>query len=82
MTPAEILRRRLENQVKRLEQKMAELEKEEKVLQADLGNGSKGAATVEAGYNKLGEIAGRISAAMEEWEVASARLQQMIDQEA
>lgn len=75
-------RRRLENQVKRLEQRMADLEREEKTAQAAMANGGKDAAALEAGYAKLGELARLIAAAMEEWELASEKLQAFEDQQA
>ncbi len=74
-------RRRVENQVKRLEQKLGELEVEEKAAQAQLHGGAKNASAVEAGYARLGGIAKRIAETMQEWEQASEKLQAIADQE-
>jgi ATP-binding cassette subfamily F protein 3 len=75
-------RRRVENQVQRLEQKLAELEKQEKTAQAALAANGSNAKAMEAGYAELGDLAQRIAATMEEWERASEKLHELNDHEA
>lgn len=74
-------RRRLENQVKRLEEKLAELEKEERQEQAGLAVNGNNGRELDAAYERLGGIAQRIATTMQEWERASGKLQELIDNE-
>jgi ATP-binding cassette subfamily F protein 3 len=68
-------RRKVQNTVDRLEKQLADLEKEEKELQAVVMKGTMPADQIQKGYERLGELAQRIAATMEEWEAASAQLQ-------
>lgn len=72
--------RRMQNQVQRLEKQLAELEQEEKRLQAEVMKGGLPAPEVEKGYARLGHLAQKISATMEEWEQASLRLETLAGQ--
>ena len=67
-------RKRLQNQVDRLEKRLAELEAEEKRINAELMAGGRDAEAVQAGYDRLGQLAKSIAATMEEWEQAAERL--------
>lgn len=67
-------RKRLQGQVDRLEKRLAELEAEEKRLNAELMAGGKDAEALQAGYDRLGELAKTIAATMQEWEQAAERL--------
>lgn len=69
--------RRVQNQVKRLEDRLAGLEREEKELQERVMKGGLPADEVERGYAKLGEIAQSIAATMEEWESTALRLEEL-----
>ncbi|MEZ4738704.1 MAG: ATP-binding cassette domain-containing protein [Flavobacteriales bacterium] len=69
--------RRAKNSVERLEKQLADLEKEEKELQAQVMKGGSSAEKLQAGYERLGDLAKRIAAVMEEWENASTQLQEM-----
>jgi len=73
-------RRKIQNSVDRLEKQLAELEQEEKDLQAVVMKGSLPPAELEKGYQRLGELAQRIASTMEEWETASAQLQEFVDE--
>jgi ATP-binding cassette subfamily F protein 3 len=68
-------RRKVQNTVDRLEKQLADLEKEEKELQSVVMKGTIPADQIQKGYERLGELAQRIAATMEEWEAASAQLQ-------
>ena len=68
-------RRKAQNTVDRLEKQLAELEKEEKELQAVVMKGALPPAELQKGYERLGELAKRIASTMEEWETASALVQ-------
>jgi multidrug resistance efflux pump len=68
-------RRKAQNTVDRLEKQLAELEKEEKELQATVMKGAMPSDQLQKGYERLGELAQRIASTMEEWEAASAQLQ-------
>ena len=70
-------RRRLQSQVKSLEQQLADLETEEKQLQAAVMKGGTPAAEVQKGYDRMGVVAQRIASTMEEWENVSKRLQEL-----
>ncbi len=70
-------RRRLQSQVKSLEQQLADLETEEKQLQAVVMKGGTPAAEVQKGYERMGVVAQRIASTMEEWENVSKRLQEL-----
>ncbi|MFN3875945.1 MAG: hypothetical protein ACK4L7_08545, partial [Flavobacteriales bacterium] len=70
-------RRRVQGLVARLEKQMAELEAEEKRLQAEVMRSGLPPAEVEKGYARMGELAQRIAAAMQEWEAASLRLEEL-----
>jgi len=70
-------KRRVQNQVERLEKQLAELEAEEKSLQAVVMKGGRSADEMQKGYEKLGDLAKRIAAVMEEWERTSAQLQEL-----
>jgi multidrug resistance efflux pump len=70
-------RRRVQNQVQRLEQQLADLEKEEKTLQAEVMKGGMPADALQKGYDRLGELAQRIAAVMSEWEAASAQMEEL-----
>jgi ATP-binding cassette subfamily F protein 3 len=70
-------RKRLQSQVARLEKQLAELEAEEKQLQADAMRTGVAPAEVEKGYARMGEVAQRIAATMQEWETASMRLEEL-----
>jgi ATP-binding cassette subfamily F protein 3 len=67
-------RRRVKAQVERAEKRLAELEQEEKRLQADVMKGGIPPADMEKGYARLADLAGAIAATMEEWEQASRKL--------
>ena len=69
--------RKAKKAVERLEVRLAELEKEEKELQAKVMGGGLPAAEVQAGYERLGELAQRIAAVMEEWETAAAQVEEL-----
>ncbi|MCB0771926.1 MAG: ABC-F family ATP-binding cassette domain-containing protein [Flavobacteriales bacterium] len=69
--------RKAKKAVERLEGRLAELEKEEKELQAKVMGGGLPAAEVQAGYERLGELAQRIAAVMEEWETAAAQVEEL-----
>jgi ATP-binding cassette, subfamily F, member 3 len=68
-------RKRVQNQVERLEKQLADLEREEKELQAVVMKGGIAAAELEKGYARLGDLAQRIAVVMQEWEAASEQLQ-------
>ena len=70
-------RRRVQNQVQRLERQLADLEEEEKGLQAEVMKGGIPPEQMEKGYARLGELAQRIAATMVEWEAASIRLEEL-----
>ncbi len=70
-------RRKLQNQVSRLEQQLADFEQEEKQLQAEVMKSGAPTAEVQKGYERMGEVAQRIAATMKEWESASARLEEL-----
>jgi ATP-binding cassette subfamily F protein 3 len=70
-------RRRVQNQVQRLEQQLADLEKEEKALQAEVMKGGMPAEALQKGYDRLGDLAQRIAAVMSEWEAASAQMEEL-----
>lgn len=70
-------RRRVQSQVQRLEKQLAELEQEEKQLQAAVMGGGTPPAEVQKGYERMGEIAQRIAATMKEWEDASTKLEEL-----
>jgi hypothetical protein len=73
-------RKRLQNQVDRLEKQLAELEAEEKKLQAVVMKGGIPPAELEKGYQHLGDLAKRIATVMEEWEGASAQLEELTEE--
>ena len=68
-------RRKAQNTVERLEKQLADLEKQEKELQAEVMKGSMPAEQLQKGYTRLGDLAQNIAKVMEEWESASAELQ-------
>lgn len=68
-------RRKVQNNVERLEKQLAELETEEKALQATVMKGGMPAAELQKGYERLGDLAKRIASVMEQWESTSAELQ-------
>jgi ATP-binding cassette subfamily F protein 3 len=70
-------RRRVQSQVQRLEEQLAALEQEEKQLQAEVMKSGLSAEALQNGYDRLGKLAERIAAVMEEWERASAQLQEL-----
>ncbi len=70
-------KRRVQNQVQRLEKKLADLEREEKELQASVMKGGLAPDEVEKGYVKLGNLAQQIAATMEEWEEIALRLEEL-----
>lgn len=70
-------KRRLQNQVQRLEKRMADLEREEQELQARVMKGGLAPEEVEKGYAHLGALAQKIAATMEEWENSSQRLEEL-----
>lgn len=69
--------RKARNNVERLEKRLADLEREEKELQAVVMKGTRSPEEVQAGYLKLGELAKRIAGVMEEWEDASRQLEEL-----
>lgn len=73
-------RRKVQNNVERLEKQLADLEKQEKELQAEVMKGSVPVAQLEKGYARLGELAQNIAKVMEEWESASAELQSLTEE--
>ena len=70
-------RKRMQNQVDRLEKQLADLEKEEKELQTKVMKGGIPPAELEKGYDQLGQLAQRIAQVMQEWEKASEQLQEL-----
>jgi ATP-binding cassette, subfamily F, member 3 len=70
-------RRKVQNQVERLEKQLAELETQEKSLQAEVMKGGRSAEEMQKGYEQLGDLAQRIAAVMQEWEQASAQLEEL-----
>ncbi len=70
-------RRKVQNAVDRLEKQLADLEKEEKELQASVMKGGMPADQLQKGYERLGDLAQRIAAVMAEWESTSAQLQDL-----
>lgn len=68
-------RRKVQNNVERLEKQLADLEKEEKELQAEVMKGGMPADQLQKGYERLGDLAQRIAGVMEQWEAASAELE-------
>jgi len=70
-------RKRLQGLVQRLEKQLAELESEEKSLQADVMKSGTPADAVQKGYVRMGEVAERIASTMKEWESASLRLEEL-----
>lgn len=73
-------RRKAQNAVERLEKQLADLEKQEKELQAEVMKGSMPASELQKGYERLGELAQSIAKVMEEWESASAELQALTEE--
>ncbi|MCC6840590.1 MAG: ATP-binding cassette domain-containing protein [Flavobacteriales bacterium] len=69
--------RKARNSVERLEKQLAELEQEEKQLQARVLQGAPSAEQVQEGYVQLGELAQRIAGVMEAWEAASNLLAEL-----
>ena len=67
----------MQNQVERLERELAELEAREKGLQAEVMKGGRSAEDMQKGYEQLGDLAQRIAAVMQEWEQASAQLEEL-----
>ncbi|MBK9417685.1 MAG: ATP-binding cassette domain-containing protein [Flavobacteriales bacterium] len=70
-------RRKVQNLVERLEKQLAELEAQEKSLQAEVMKGGRSAEEMQKGYEQLGDLAQRIAAVMQEWEQASAQLEEL-----
>jgi len=70
-------RKRLQGQVQRLEKQLADLESEEKSLQAEVMKSGMPADAVQKGYARMGEVAERIASTMKEWEEASTRLEEL-----
>ena len=70
-------RRRVQNQVQRLEKQLAELEQEEKGLQAEVMKGGIPPEQMEKGYARLGDLAQRIASTMQEWEAAAQRMEEL-----
>jgi ATP-binding cassette subfamily F protein 3 len=70
-------RKKMQNQVERLEKQLADLEKQEKELQASVMKGGMPSTELEKGYVQLGDLAKRIASVMGEWEAASTRLQEL-----
>ena len=68
-------RRKAQNAVERFEKQLADLEKEEKQLQAEVMKGGMPADQLQKGYERLGDLAKNIATVMEQWEQASAELQ-------
>ncbi len=73
-------RRKLQSTVQRLEKQLAEVEGEEKELQAKVMKGGMPPAELEKGYTRLGELAQRIAAVMAEWEAAALRLEELVEE--
>lgn len=69
--------RKAQNHVDRLEKQLADLEKEEKELQAKVMKGGIPANELQKGYEQLGTLAQRIAAVLAEWEAKSAQVQEM-----
>src|SRR5690606_35107635 len=69
--------RKARNAVDRLEKRLAELELEEKELQATVMKGSLAPEEVQAGYERMGVLAKQIAQVMEEWETASAQVEEL-----
>jgi ATP-binding cassette subfamily F protein 3 len=69
--------RKARNSVERLERKLSELEQQEKELQAKVMKGGIPPDQVQAGYEKLGDLARQIATVMEEWETASAQVEEL-----
>jgi len=68
-------RRKAQNAVERLEKQLAELEREEKQLQAEVMKGGQANDVLQKGYERLGQLAQDIAKVLEQWEEASAELQ-------
>ncbi|MCB0767196.1 MAG: ABC-F family ATP-binding cassette domain-containing protein [Flavobacteriales bacterium] len=73
-------RRKAQNAVERLEKQLADLEKQEKELQAEVMKGGMPADSLQQGYERLGDLAQRIAKVMEEWENASTELQALAEE--
>ena len=71
--------RKARHSVERLEKQLADLEREEKELQAKVMKGGMPADLVQAGYAQLGALAQRIAQVMEEWESAAGRVEELGD---
>ncbi len=69
--------RKARSSVERLEKRLAELEQEEKNLQAKVMKGHLPPQEVQAGYEKMGVIAKQIAEVMVEWETASAQVEEI-----
>jgi ATP-binding cassette subfamily F protein 3 len=65
-------RRKAQNTVERLEKQLSELELEEKALQAEVMKAGASNDALQQGYARLGELAQRIAAVMQQWEAAAA----------
>ena len=72
--------RKARNAVERLEKRLAELEQEEKDLQAKVMKGNLPADQVQAGYEKMGTVAKQIAQVMGEWEAASAQVEELAEE--
>lgn len=73
--------RKAKQAVDRLEKKLAELEQEEKELQAQVMKGNQKPEEVQAGYERMGELAKQIARVMEEWEAASAQVEELASED-
>jgi ATP-binding cassette subfamily F protein 3 len=70
-------RKRVQSIIARTEKQLAELEQEEKTLQALVMKSGTPAAEVQKGYERMGEVAQRIAVVMKEWEDASLRAEEL-----
>jgi ATP-binding cassette subfamily F protein 3 len=70
-------RRRVQNQVQRLEKQLADLEREEKEMQAKVMKGGITPVELEKGYESLGVLAQRIATTMAEWEEVAQRMEEL-----
>lgn len=70
-------RKRVQSIIARTEKQLAELEQEERTLQALVMKSGTPAAEVQKGYERMGEVAQRIALVMKEWEDASLRAEEL-----
>jgi ATP-binding cassette subfamily F protein 3 len=72
--------RKAKTAVERLEKRLAELEQEEKDLQAKVMKSNMPADQLQAGYEKMGNVAKQIAEVMGEWEAASAQVEELAEE--